>query len=133
MSDTPANPRKFHLFEGGAVGFSDKGERVLVAWPQDEPEPREADLADEALDVMKRGLIIALETGRADGIAARCAALGILAGLFTSPTGAAERLGLDRTAIARGVETIREGLQLDAHRKNYKPIENKVQFSPEPK
>lgn len=33
MTDTPQNPRKFHLHEGEARGFDDNNQPIAVTWP----------------------------------------------------------------------------------------------------
>jgi hypothetical protein len=53
VSDTPDNPKPFHLNEGDTAGFSDGGQAVPVTWPGDD----ERELPPEVR------LVLALEAG----------------------------------------------------------------------
>jgi hypothetical protein len=41
MSDASANPKKFRLSPGGAIGFDDNEARVAVAWPEFNERPED--------------------------------------------------------------------------------------------
>jgi hypothetical protein len=129
MSDAPANPNPFRLSPGDAFGFSDDGERVPVTWPNHAESVEDYDDAREnALHWLRVGLLVALEGGRVDGIASRTAALAVVAGLFDSPAAAADKVGLDRRAVARAFENIR--VEINSQAETSKPIANTGNFPP---
>jgi hypothetical protein len=115
-SQSPPNPQPFRLRESDALGF-ENGETVPVTWPRIVGDCESDDRGSAAaLHWLRVGILIALEGGRADGIASRTAALACIAGLFDSPATAAAQIGLDRKAASRAHEMILAELKSQAGR-----------------
>ena len=95
------------------TGF-ENGKLVPVAdfeYPQDEaddaPQGATAAATEEALDVLRFGLLVVLFDGHRDAMPARCASLAMLIGLFETQAHAAAAVGLNRATICRAVRTMR--------------------------
>ena len=102
----------------GNTGFDEAGQPVPVTWHEfaGMMEPEEEGAALAALDALRRCLVQVLEGGHRDGIPARAAALGVLAGLYATPADAAKALNVAPSTIFRALTGLRRSLMRTDHR-----------------
>jgi hypothetical protein len=104
---------QYHPSHTAPAGYGfENGGKVPVtlpaSWADAEPEERGSTLA--ALDLLRRALVIVIESGHGDGALTRAAALGYLAGLYASPTAAAKAVNVALSTMIRAIAKLKAEL-----------------------
>jgi hypothetical protein len=93
----------------GDFGLDERGRPVPIVWPEfsDGAEPEEAGAIQAAADFYRRCLLFITEGGHADAAQTRAAAVGVMGGVYASPSAAAKALGIEVSTIIRAVAKLR--------------------------